>query len=173
MEEGIIYFYTATVLKWIHLLQSEKFKLIVLDSLIYLIEKEKIKVYGFVIMPNHIHLIWENLSFNGKEAPHASFMKYTAHQFLDELKIKNDPLLDKFKVEHYSRKHQFWQRNSLPIKMYNREILEQKLNYIHLNLLQGHWNLVSDPNDYPYSSCAFYEQEDKHYSWLTHYKDVM
>jgi hypothetical protein len=92
MEEGIIYFYTATILNWIHLLQSDKFKLIILNSLTYLIEKERIKVYGFVIMPNHIHLIWENLSPNGKEAPHASFMKFTAHQFLTELKTDNSLL---------------------------------------------------------------------------------
>jgi len=61
MELDEIYFYTASILDWIPLLRTEKFKLIVLNSLVHLIEKEKIKVYGFVIMPNHIHLIWETL----------------------------------------------------------------------------------------------------------------
>jgi putative transposase len=57
MELDVVYFYTATILDWRHLLKEEKFKQIVLNSLIYLVEKEKLIVYGFVIMPNHIHII--------------------------------------------------------------------------------------------------------------------
>ncbi len=173
MELNTIYFYTVAILDWVPLLKSEKFKKIVLNSLIHLVNERKIKVYGFVIMPNHIHIIWECIEMNKKEMPHASFMKFTGHQFLDELRNSNSPLLERFKVERNSRKHQFWQRNALPIIMYNRKILEQKLNYIHLNPLQEHWNLVSDPNDYVYSSCSFYEQGDTRYSWLTHYMDVI
>ncbi|HEY8999944.1 MAG TPA: transposase [Mucilaginibacter sp.] len=161
------------MLNWSHLLQSEKYKLIVLNSLIHLVEKEKIKVYGFVIMPNHIHLIWQNIAINGKEMPYDSFMKFTGHQFLDDLRNTDQQLLENFKVDRNSRKHQFWQRNALPIRLYNRKILEQKLNYIHLNPLQEHWNLVSDPNEYLYSSCSFYEQQDQRFSWLTHYMDEM
>jgi putative transposase len=173
LELDEIYFYTASILDWIPLLRTEKFKLIVLNSLVHLIEKEKIKVYGFVIMPNHIHLIWENIAVNGKEMPYASFMKFTGHQFLEELRKGNNPLLERFKVDKNSRQHQFWQRNALPIRLYDRKILEQKLNYIHLNPLQEHWNLVDDPNDYSFSSCSFYEQENMRFNWLTHYRDVM
>jgi len=169
MDIGNIYFYTATILDWKHLLKQDKFKVMILDCIIHLIEKGKVKVYGFVIMPNHIHLIWENISMNGKETPHASLMKYTAHQFLEN----DTELLEQFKVDRYSRKHQFWQRNALPILCYDRKILEQKLNYIHLNPLQEHWKLVSDPNDYLYSSCSFYEKEELRYDWLTHYMDVI
>lgn len=173
MKPGDIYFYTATILDWKHLLKSDKFKQIILASLAHLIEKEKISVYGFVIMPNHIHLIWENICANGKEMPHASFMKFTAHQFLQELKETNATLLSQFEVESSSRNYRFWQRDSLPILLYNRKILEQKLDYIHLNPLQAHWNLVTDPNDYPYSSCSFYEKDDNKFNWLTHYMDAI
>ena len=172
MELDVIYFYTVAILDWMRLLESDKFKLIILNSLIHLVEKEKLKIYGFVIMPNHIHIIWENIGMNGKEMPYESFMKFTGHAFLDELRKTNDPMLEKFKVERNSRKHQFWQRNGLPIVMFDRKILEQKLDYTHYNPLQEHWKLVADPNDYYYSSCSFYELEDKKFSWLTHYMDV-
>jgi len=171
MELNVIYFYTVAILDWVPLLHSEKYKLIVLNSLIHLVNEKKIKVYGFVIMPNHI--IWEGIEMNKKEMPHASFMKFTGHRFLEELRKPDNSLLERFKVDRYSRKYQFWQRNALPIIMYSRKILEQKLNYIHTNPLQVHWNLVSDPNDYLYSSCSFYEQGDMRYSWLTHYMDVL
>ncbi|HWD86537.1 MAG TPA: hypothetical protein VG367_00320 [Mucilaginibacter sp.] len=173
MELHELYFYTATILHWKHLLQTDKFKQIVLDSLVHLVRDDKIKVYGFVIMPNHIHLIWENIAVNGKEMPYASFMKFTGHQFLHELRKTDASLLEEFKVNMNSRNYQFWQRNALPIRLYDRKILEQKLNYIHLNPLQEHWNLVSDPNDYYYSSCSFYERKDTRFNWLTHYMDVM
>jgi putative transposase len=172
MELGTVYFYTATILHWKKLLETEKFKLIVLNSLIHLVEKEKIKVYGFVIMPNHIHMVFENIIMNGKEMPYASFMKFTGHQFLHELRKDNPDLLDLFKVEHKSRDYQFWQRNALPIRMFDRKVCEQKLNYIHENPLQAHWNLATDPNDYSFSSCSFYEKEDNRFNWLTDYRDV-
>ena len=173
MELDVIYFYTVAILDWVHLLQSEKFKLIVLNSLTHLVNKKRIKVYGFVIMPNHIHIIWECLEMNGKEMPHASFMKFTGHQFLEELRRTDRQLLERFKVKRNTRNHQFWQRNALPIIMYDRKILEQKLDYIHLNPMQEHWNLVTDPNDYLYSSCSFYERDDMRFDWLTHYMDVL
>ncbi|MES2275745.1 MAG: transposase [Bacteroidota bacterium] len=173
MEFNELYFYTASITDWIPLLHPDKFKQIILDSLIFLVKKEKIKVYGFIIMSNHIHLIWENTTMNGKEKPYASFMKFTGHQFLDELRKNDDKLLARFKTDKNNRSHQFWQRNALPIRLYDRKILEQKLNYIHLNPMQEHWNLVEDPNNYYFSSCSFYENEDKKFGWLTHYMDVM
>jgi REP element-mobilizing transposase RayT len=172
MELNEVYFYTATIADWIPLLRSEKFKLIVINSLIYLVKKNKIKVYGFVIMPNHILLIWSALEMNGKETPSASFMKFTGHQFLDELRNAGGELLTRFKSEGNNRNHQFWQRNSLPIKILDRKMLEQKLDYIHLNPLQQHWNLTDDPNKYYFSSCSFYEQDDRKFDWLTHYMDL-
>jgi putative transposase len=173
MDLGIVYFYTATILHWKKLLQEEKFKLIVINSLIHLIEKGKLKIYAFVIMPNHIHLIIENIEMNGKEMPYASFMKFTGHEFLRELR-KSDPiLLESFKVDRNSRDYQFWQRGALPIEMFSRKVCEQKLDYIHMNPMQAHWSLVDDPNSYEFSSCSFYEQEDMRYNWLTHYRDIL
>ena len=50
-------FLTVTCLEWTHVLQEDRFKDIVIDSLRFLSEEERIKVYGFVIMSNHFHLI--------------------------------------------------------------------------------------------------------------------
>ncbi|WP_184547492.1 transposase [Mucilaginibacter sp. FT3.2] len=172
MELNEVYYYTATIVDWFPLLRADKFKQIVMDSLMYLVKKDKIKVYAFVIMPNHIHLIWSQLDMNGKEKPTASFMKFTGHQFLDELRNTDDALLARFKTEENNRNHQFWQRNALPIRILDRKMLEQKMDYIHLNPLQQHWNLTDDPNKYHFSSCSFYEQDDRKFSWLTHYMDL-
>jgi hypothetical protein len=54
-----MYFWTSTITNWQHLLQPDAHKDIIINSLQWLVQKEMIKVYGYVIMPNHIHLLWE------------------------------------------------------------------------------------------------------------------
>jgi putative transposase len=79
MDLERIYFSTATILRWQMLLKPVKYKKIIIDCLSDLARNKKIQLYGLVIMPNHIHIIWELLDMNGKEMPHASFFKYTSH----------------------------------------------------------------------------------------------
>ena len=139
MELNTLYFYTATIVEWKNLLKLDMYKEIIVSSLKYLVDKKKIAVYGFVIMPNHIHLIWELLELNGKEYPHASFMKYTSHSILKDLQMNNPSFLREFKVELETRKHQFWQRDALPIHLYTPSVIYQKLDYIHNNPMQEKW----------------------------------
>ena len=75
------YFYTETIQNFSNLLANDNLKMIVIDSLKYLVKNELIKLYGYVIMPNHIHLLWSILKMNGNETPSGSFSKYTAHEF--------------------------------------------------------------------------------------------
>jgi putative transposase len=73
MELGEVYFWSNTVKDWKHLLKQEKYKQLIINCLKELVDKKLIAVYAFVIMPNHIHLVWELLSKNGNELPNASF----------------------------------------------------------------------------------------------------
>jgi putative transposase len=52
--------------------------MIIINSLQWLVQSELIKIYGYVIMPNHIHLMREQLKMNGKEFPKNNFKKFTA-----------------------------------------------------------------------------------------------
>ena len=52
-------YFTATNLEWKMLLQPDKYKDIVVGSLRFLVEDLRIVLYAFVIMGNHIHLIWQ------------------------------------------------------------------------------------------------------------------
>ncbi|MBK7147744.1 MAG: transposase, partial [Bacteroidetes bacterium] len=92
-----------------------------------------VEIYGYVIMSNHIHLLWTMLNDNGKETPAGSFSKYTAHKFLSYLQTNNPEKLMHFKVLKRDRSHQFWKRDPLAIEISGESIFLQKLEYIHNN----------------------------------------
>ena len=171
MELNKTYFYTVSIIYWKHLLLNDNYKEVIVSSLRYLYEKKLINVYAFVILPNHIHLIWELLQMNGKEMPHASFMKHTSHIFLEMLRKDASQKLSEYKVESLTRNHQFWQRDALPIVLYTDKVFLQKLNYIHNNPLQEKWRLSQEPWDYKYSSAGFYENGKDNFGFLRHFSE--
>jgi putative transposase len=171
MLEQEIYFYTATINGWKTLIKDFNLEPVIIESLSFLSQKQHIKVYGFVIMPNHIHLIWELLQNNGKESPVSSFMKFTAHEFQQVLKEKSPSTLSGYAVDWHGRKYNFWHPKADWFLLNQSGTIEQKLNYIHLNPMRGKWSLVSDPSEYHYSSCKFYERGIKDFDFLEDYRD--
>ncbi|MDX2048733.1 MAG: transposase [Chitinophagaceae bacterium] len=168
IEPGNIYFWTATINNWQKLLFPEEPKKIIIDSLAYLSANRKIEVYGFVIMPNHIHLIWKTIEKNGKETPQGSFLKFTAHAFKKYLLSANPGELSNYAVTAHNKNYEFWQRDSLAIQLYTIEIAYQKLDYIHFNPVAEHWKLCTDPIAYYYSSARFYETSKDDFGFLKH-----
>jgi putative transposase len=166
MEIGDIFFWTATINQWQKLLDKDQYKEIITDSLAYLSKAGKIDVFGFVIMPNHLHLIWRMLALNGKETAQGSFLKYTAHEFEKMLRREDKEKLLSYRVEAENKKHEFWQRDPLAIHLYSRKVAFQKLDYIHYNPLADHWQLAKDPCDYKYSSASYYEMNERHFAFL-------
>ena len=159
MEIGELFFFTATIHNWLPLLQNKPYKDVIINSLNHLSLTGKLDVFAFVIMPNHIHLIWRTNAMNGKETAQGSFLKYTAHEFRKMLLRENQNELDKYRVAATNKKYEFWKRDSLAIHLYTPDVAYQKLNYLHLNPLAEHWQLVTDPCDYYYSTASFYEKD--------------
>ena len=171
MELGEVYFWTSTVKDWKLLLKPDKYKNLIIDQLKSQVDKGQICVYGFVIMPNHIHILWELIEMNGKEMPHASFNKATAHDLVKDLKTHHVSVLEHFRVNGKDRSFRIWQRDPLAVLMDSRSKLEQKLDYIHHNPLQERWNLANKPEDYYWSSASFYETGIDPFGFLTHYRE--
>ena len=117
MSIGEVYFWTSTIKDWNHLLNQDKYKTLIIDCLKELIDKQLIKVYAYVIMPNHIHLVWELLEKNGKEMPHASFNKKIANQILKDFKFNHQDVLPFFRVDEKALEYRIWQRDALSSEM--------------------------------------------------------
>ena len=171
MELHDVYFYTDTITGFKQLLQDDNMKLIIISSLSYLVDKKLIKIYGFVIMPNHIHLLWTHLNNNGKESPGGSFTKFTAHRFKKYLQATNPSLLQGYLSIKRDRQYEFWKRDPLAVPLSTIEIIEQKLEYIHRNPVMEKWNLARLPEQYRWSSANFYLNGVDEFNLLTHYCD--
>jgi putative transposase len=163
------YFYTDTIYKFRHLLADDRLKQVIISSLQYLTEKKLITLYGFVIMPNHIHLLWYIHSENGKESVAGSFAKFTAHAFRKYLLQANQ--LHLYQSEKHDRQYQFWKRDPLAIPVSTEKIFISKLEYIHNNPVREKWKLCSFPEEYKWSSAKFYMEGIDEFYILTHYKD--
>ncbi len=115
-------FFTATILNWYHLLEDEKYKELIMNSLKYMVEKEKIILSAFVIMPNHIHLVWKINNKLKLQDIQRDFLKFTAQLIKNDLLINNTNILDKFYVGLKDREYQFWQRNPLTIELFTEKV---------------------------------------------------
>lgn len=171
MEYGSLYFYTSTIYQWRPLISEYNFYDCITSSLSFLHKKKLIRVYGFVIMPNHIHLVWQMLKMNGKESPAASFKKFTAHEFEKHLVNNNPADLQHYSVDWRSRKYNFWQPEPHWFLLTKPSTSWQKINYMHRNPMQQKWSIVDDPVKYRYSSAGFYETGVKDFDFLYHYLD--
>jgi REP element-mobilizing transposase RayT len=162
-------FFTATCLEWKRLLQPDKYKDVVIASLRFLVKTGRIKLNAFIIMENHIHLIWQMRAGIKPEAVQRDFLKYTAQKIQRDL-IKNHPaVLEHFKVNAKDRMYQFWERNALSVELRTEKVFMQKLAYIHNNPVKA--GICKLPYEYKYSSGSFYESKHNEWDFITHFKD--
>jgi REP element-mobilizing transposase RayT len=175
-----IYFCTFTCIGWIPL-----FEMVHLYGSIYhwlkLLRKAGNHIIGFVIMPNHLHVLLhfrqQTGSINSILANGKRFLAYEIvkrltqnghHDVLEKLSSRVTP-----KERARKKKHRVFEPSSDIKPCYTEKFLLQKLNYIHHNPLNGKWNLVDDFTMYAHSTACFYEHGVVHpHVEITHYKDI-
>src|SRR5262245_46914113 len=77
-----LYFITTRAVRAAHLFRQEAHKQIILASWAYMQTAGWLKVYAFVIMPNHIHLIVQCAPEHPISDVVRDFKKYTAKQII-------------------------------------------------------------------------------------------
>ena len=167
------FFFTATVLNWKHILNPDKYKNIIIESFKFLGNKNRVRIFAFVIMPNHYHTVWrinENLE---KSDFQRDSMKFTGQTILRDLKSYHKEIHNSMYVGAKDRKYQFWERNPLSVPLYSQKVVEQKINYIHGNPIKPKWNLAAEPQDYKYSSAGFYYKGKDEFGFLENYLEVL
>ena len=164
-----MYFFTTTAKDWQNLFEDNEIKVILIESMEWLVVNKKAQIHAFVIMPNHIHLLWTPLDETYDIS--ASFKSFTATMIRKFLVNHNKLKLNLYISTQNDREYQFWKRRSKSIEMQNRIIAAQKVEYIHNNPLQEKWKLVEKPEDYVYSSASYYLSDKSPFYFLTRYED--
>jgi len=164
-----LYFTTATVKDWKHLLRPDKYKTIITDSLSYLVKEQTVRVYAFVIMPNHFHLIWQMIADQSLSKVQLRFMKYVAQHIKFDLVENHPKVLEHFKVAKKDRAYQFFKERPLSVPLFTDPIVAQKMDFIHRNPIQPKWGLARSPEAYSWSSAGFYQSAAMNWDFLTHF----
>jgi len=134
---------------------------VIAEALKYYQREHKLKIYSFVLMDNHLHLIAsceENLSEVLR-----LFKSFVAKEIIKLL--RNDSrawilaLLEEMKKKHkkYSI-HQFWEEGNHPKMIQGMEMFNQKVEYIHNNPVKR--GLVEKPEHWVYSSAKHFAGMD-------------
>jgi putative transposase len=155
-EQEYPYFVTDTIVGWLPVFARPMFVNVILDSWRFLQRERGVRIFGYVIMENHLHWIASGDELSKKIG---QFKSYTARSIIDEMERTGfGTLLEELRYFRLSHKtgqtHQFWQEGSHPQQIQGDDMMLQKLEYMHNNPLRRGY--VDDPLHWRYSSARNY-----------------
>ena len=132
--------------------------MVLIDSWKFCQEKKGLEIYGWCIMPSHVHLI-----IGSKKNKLEDIVRDTKSFTSTKMKssIKEHPQESRkewmlWLMERAGKKNgnnndwQFWQQHNKPTEIKDQEMFDKTLNYIHQNPVQA--GFVTNPEDWKYSS---------------------
>jgi putative transposase len=135
---GLFFVTTSTANRVARFTNGERYKL-VLDNIEFYRKREKALIHGYVIMPNHLHLI---ISIpEGK-----SISTYMGN-------MKKRVAFEYYRLEG-TDPFPFWEHRFDDVHIYSEDVYYTKLNYIHSNPVKA--GFVAKHEEWPYSSAGFY-----------------
>jgi REP element-mobilizing transposase RayT len=155
-ESEYPYFLTCTIVGWLPVFTRPEAVQLVFDSWEFLKKHKDFRIYAYVILENHLHLIASAPDLSGAMK---SFKMYTARQIIDLLKQHQaNTLLHQLRAMKLAHKtdseYQVWEEGSKPKQIDHEAMMLQKLEYIHDNPVKRGY--VDDPVHWRYSSARNY-----------------
>ncbi|MDZ7611338.1 MAG: transposase [Candidatus Moranbacteria bacterium] len=139
------FFLTLTAKNWFYVFDRQGRWEIIAESLQYCQKNKGIKLFGFVFMLNHLHLIIMSediIQFL------RSFKTFTSSQIHKNIKA-TEPSIEKIFLDK-NKKFQLWKSSNMPKCIESEKFLIQKLEYIHNNPVRKQY--VAKPEDWYWSS---------------------
>lgn len=151
------HFITCTVLHWIPLFTRVESVQVLLESLKHLQITDNLKIFAYVVLENHLHLI---ASSDDIAKSIKKFKSYTAKELLALLQKHNvKTILDQLafykKAHKQETTYQVWQEGMQPKLIQTEVMMVEKINYIHNNPIKRGY--VDEAKHWRYSSARDYE----------------
>jgi len=137
------------------LLTSEEIIMPFIDELVKARLRHNINILGYVIMPNHVHLVLhppDNCDL-GRIIGHVKAR--SAGRILKLLRTRKSSVLNRLRV--YKKgipRYAFWQARCYDHNCRRLETVKEKIAYFHLNPVRA--GLVANPADWRWSSYRWY-----------------
>jgi len=151
------YFVTCTVLHWIPLFTRQESVDVLLESFKHLRQTDGLKIYAYVILENHLHLVAQSEDIGQSMA---KFKAHTAKELIRLLQRENiKTILDQLafykKAHKGDREYQVWQEGIQPKLIQNDAMMRSKIEYIHNNPVKRGY--VDNAEHWRYSSARDYD----------------
>lgn len=133
-----IYFLTITVKNWYYVLDRYNRWDILANSLKFFQEKKNLKIFSYVFMINHIHLLVFSNDVSGFAR---DFKKFTSREILANIQKTEPSILKLFSSEEGN---QFWSKTNMPELIDSDKFFAQKSNYIHNNPVKRNYVEIAE-----------------------------
>ncbi len=160
-KEGL-YFVSFAIVYWIDVFVRDEYFNTVIESLKFCRKEKGMEIYAYCLMPSHVHLIFRAENSNPGDLLR-DFKTYTSKKLQRQIFDNNQEsrkewilwMMEKAgKANSNVRSRQFWQQHNKPIELWSSEVIDQKLDYIHMNPVVS--GFVSEPEHWKYSSAVDY-----------------
>ena len=150
------HFLTCTVMEWLPVFTRPDAAGIVLDSFSHLRSQEGLRLYGYVVLENHLHFIAQAPRLDKCVSSFKSFTAMRLIKLLEQHRVERILARLRFakRAHKRDREYQFWQEGAHAEMVFNDEIMRQKLDYIHYNPVKRGY--VDLPEHWRYSSARDY-----------------
>ena len=165
-EKSGAYFISFATVNWIDVFTRDAYFWCIIESLDYCRKHKGMEIYGYCIMPSHIHLIFRS-ALNDPSGLIRDFKGFTSKKMLKAIEENPQESRKEWMLWMFERagkknsnvtNKQFWQQHNQPIEIWSLKVFEKKLKYIHNNPLET--GFVTDPIDWKYSSARNYGNDD-------------
>ena len=144
-----VYFVTPTVWNWYYLFDRHNRWQIIADSLRYCKDHKSLKIYAFVFMLNHLHMI---IQADDAENVLRDFKRHTSKALKENIRATEPNVLTLFETADSTWR--LWKEDNQPQLIESEKFFRQKLDYIHANPVRKdyvshaeHWKWSSaNPN---------------------------
>ena len=156
--EGHVYYITTVVYGRLPIFTRPSFIIPLYDSLNFYRYKQNFKLLGYVLMPDHVHLIlWPFGSTTVSEIMR-DYKKFTSTRIIRQAEVEGIrkwlAAFQRAGSETGRSANKVWQDSFWDVNIYSERFLRQKLNYLHRNPVRA--GLVDQPEEYVYSSYRNY-----------------
>ena len=134
-DQEAMHFLTFTVVGWIDLFSRQIYRDVLLKNMNYCRQHKGLKIGAYVIMTNHVHVIWQSTTGRLSDTLR-DFKSYCTKEFISIIEKENESrrewLLHMFRFHanrtNQNKEYKIWTGDNHPEEIHSHNFMMSKLN---------------------------------------------